>query len=152
MSGFWAIICSNCLTVRKHLNPFLLLVVVARCRALIAGELWTIWVRGWLSRWVQILIGWRQTGQMRMSWEVKEAESGWRREKEMSPFCCLRWCWWGLLFGSLALGELGNLRCGWRSPATAHWTAWLPCQLEKVTNWRTLTKHTTDRHTDQQQM
>ena len=45
------------LTVRKHLNPFLLLVVVARCGALVAGELWTIWVRGGLSWWVQILIG-----------------------------------------------------------------------------------------------
>lgn len=53
----------------------------------------------------------------------------WRKTKS-SPFCCPRCCWWGLLFGSLARGELGSPRYGWRSPATVHWTAWLPCQLE----------------------
>ncbi len=56
-----------CLTIRKHLNPFLLLVVVARRRALIPRELWTIWVRGGLSWWVQILIGqkWREKEVLR---------------------------------------------------------------------------------------
>lgn len=39
-----------CLTIRKHLDPFLLLVVVARRRALVAGELWTICVGGGLPR------------------------------------------------------------------------------------------------------
>lgn len=38
------------LTVGKHLDPFLLLVVVARRRALVARELWTVGVGGGLSR------------------------------------------------------------------------------------------------------
>lgn len=79
-----------CLTVRKHLDPFLLQVVVARGRALVAGELWTICDGGWLPRRVQILIGQKRREKEVLRNGTSRDKRAWREQGHVTTVTAVK--------------------------------------------------------------